>query len=288
MHTKNIHKNGYDLEVLSINNPNLKPFVILKNDKHTIDFSNPKAVRELNSALLKTYYNIAFWHFPEQNLTPAIPSRAEYIHLINDLIQTSKITEKVNVLDIGTGANCIYPLLGQAIYNWIFTATDVCNTSLKYAKSIIAKNKLNRQISILKQNNRSSIFKGILDADSKFTVAMCNPPFYKNETEANQATLQKQIGLKQPANSVSRNFAGQATELWYNGGEKAFLHNFLYESSLFKTQCSWYTILVSNKANLKSMYASLEKLEAKQIKTLPIQIGNKKSRVVAWTFLEIN
>ena len=288
MHTKNIHKNGYDLEVLSINNPNLKPFVILKNDKQTIDFSNPKAVRELNSALLKTYYNIAYWQFPEQNLTPAIPSRAEYIHLINDLIQTSKITEKVNVLDIGTGANCIYPLLGQAIYNWIFTATDVCNTSLKYAKSIIAKNKLNRQISILKQNNRSSIFKGILDADSKFTVAMCNPPFYKNETEANQATLQKQIGLKQPANSVSRNFAGQATELWYNGGEKAFLHNFLYESSLFKTQCSWYTILVSNKANLKSMYASLEKLEAKQIKTLPIQIGNKKSRVVAWTFLEIN
>ena len=288
MHTKNIHKNGYDLEVLSINNPNLKPFVILKNDKQTIDFSNPKAVRELNRALLKTYYNIAFWHFPEQNLTPAIPSRAEYIHLINDLIQTSKITEKVNVLDIGTGANCIYPLLGQAIYNWIFTATDVCNTSLKYAKSIIAKNKLNRQISILKQNNRSSIFKGILDADSRFTVAMCNPPFYKNETEANQATLQKQIGLKQPANSVSRNFAGQATELWYNGGEKAFLHNFLYESSLFKTQCSWYTILVSNKANLKSMYASLEKLEAKQIKTLPIQIGNKKSRVVAWTFLEIN
>ena len=286
MHTKNIHKNGYDLEVLSINNPNLKPFVILKNDKQTIDFSNPKAVRELNRALLKTYYNIAFWQFPEQNLTPAIPSRAEYIHLINDLIQTSKITEKV--LDIGTGANCIYPLLGQAIYNWIFTATDVCNTSLKYAKSIIAKNKLNRQISILKQNNRSSIFKGILDADSKFTVAMCNPPFYKNETEANQATLQKQIGLKQPANSVSRNFAGQATELWYNGGEKAFLHNFLYESSLFKTQCSWYTILVSNKANLKSMYASLEKLEAKQIKTLPIQIGNKKSRVVAWTFLEIN
>ena len=288
MHTKNIHKNGYDLEVLSINNPNLKPFVILKNDKQTIDFSNPKAVRELNRALLKTYYNIAFWQFPEQNLTPAIPSRAEYIHLINDLIQTSKITEKVKVLDIGTGANCIYPLLGQAIYNWIFTATDVCNTSLKYAKSIIAKNKLNRQISILKQNNRSSIFKGILDADSKFTVAMCNPPFYKNETEANQATLQKQIGLKQPANSVSRNFAGQATELWYNGGEKAFLHNFLYESSLFKTQCSWYTILVSNKANLKSMYASLEKLEAKQIKTLPIQIGNKKSRVVAWTFLEIN
>lgn len=288
MHTKNIHKNGYDLVVLSINNPNLKPFVILKNDKQTIDFSNPKAVRELNRALLKTYYNIAFWQFPEQNLTPAIPSRAEYIHLINDLIQTSKITEKVNVLDIGTGANCIYPLLGQAIYNWIFTATDVCNTSLKYAKSIIAKNKLNRQISILKQNNRSSIFKGILDADSKFTVTMCNPPFYKNETEANQATLQKQIGLKQQANSVSRNFAGQATELWYNGGEKAFLHNYLYESSLFKTQCSWYTTLVSNKANLKSMYASLEKLEAKQIKTLPIQIGNKKSRVVAWTFLEIN
>ena len=73
--------------------------------------------------------------------------------------------------------------------------------------------------------------------------------------------------------------------MWYKGGEKAFLHNYLYESSLFKNQCFWYTTLVSNKENVKSMYVSLNKLGATTIKTLPIKIGQKKSRVVAWTFL---
>ena len=118
-----------------------------------------------------------------------------------------------------------------------------------------------------------------------FTLTMCNPPFYKDETEANSATLKKLKGLNQDTNSVNRNFSGISNELWYKGGEKAFLHNYLYESSLFKNKCFWYTTLVANKDNIKSMYASLDKLGAKIIKTLPINIGQKKSRVVAWTFL---
>ena len=99
-----------------------------------------------------------------------------------------------------------------------------------------------------------------------------------------QATTKKLKGLGNNGD-VIRNFSGKLNELCYKGGEKAFVHNYLYESSLFKTNCFWYTTLVSKKENVKSMYLSLNKLGATEIKTILIQLGNKTSRIVAWTFL---
>ena len=50
LHPRNKHKNGYDFDVLTQHNKNLISFVT-KNDygNFTIDFSNPKAVKELKS-----------------------------------------------------------------------------------------------------------------------------------------------------------------------------------------------------------------------------------------------
>lgn len=280
------HKNNYNFEVLIETYPKLQPFVFKNTYGNlTIDFSEAKAVRVLNSAILKADYGINYWQFDDNNLTPPIPSRVAYIHLLNDLLQTCNLNKNVQVLDIGTGANCIYPLLGQSVYNWQFVGTDVNKNSIKQAKQIIAKNHLEDKISIRLQNNPNQIFQGVLAKTDIFALTMCNPPFYKDEVEANSATLKKLKGLNNETNSISRNFSGISNELWYKGGEKAFLHNYLYESSLFKNQCFWYTTLVSNKENVKSMYASLNKLGATTIKTLPIKIGQKKSRVVAWTFL---
>lgn len=280
------HKNNYNFEVLIDTYPKLQPFVFKNTYGNlTIDFSEAKAVRVLNSAILKADYGINYWQFDDNNLTPPIPSRVAYIHILNDLLQTCNLNKNVQVLDIGTGANCIYPLLGQSVYNWQFVGTDVNKNSIKQAKQIIAKNHLEDKISIRLQNNPNQIFQGVLAKTDIFALTMCNPPFYKDEVEANSATLKKLKGLNNETNSVSRNFSGISNELWYKGGEKAFLHNYLYESSLFKNQCFWYTTLVSNKENVKSMYVSLNKLGATTIKTLPIKIGQKKSRVVAWTFL---
>ena len=52
----------------------------------SIDFFNPKAVKMLNKALLKQYYNIDNWNIPADNLCPPIPGRADYIHHIADLL----------------------------------------------------------------------------------------------------------------------------------------------------------------------------------------------------------
>ena len=280
------HTNNYNFEVLIDNYPKLQPFVFKnKYGNLTINFSEAKAVRALNTAILKVDYGINYWQFDDNNLTPPIPSRVAYIHLLKDLLLSSNLDGNIKVLDIGTGANCIYPLLGQSIYNWQFVGTDVNKSSIKQAEKIIAKNQLEDKISTRFQNNPNQILQGILAKTDTFTLTMCNPPFYKDETEANSATLKKSKGLNQDTNSINRNFSGISNELWYKGGEKAFLHNYLYESSLFKNKCFWYTTLVANKYNIKSMYASLDKLGAKIIKTLPINIGQKKSRVVAWTFL---
>ncbi|MFB9055637.1 23S rRNA (adenine(1618)-N(6))-methyltransferase RlmF [Mariniflexile ostreae] len=285
VHPNNKHRSGYDLDVLCIAHPSLSAYVFENNYlKKTIDFADPKAVKALNTALIKKEYNIKYWDFSDVNLCPPIPGRVEYIHYIADLLKSSKIEENISVLDIGTGASCIYPLLGHAVYHWSFVGTDINNGSLKQAQNIINKNLLQDVITLRYQKNSSHILKDIIKEEDKFAVSICNPPFYKSENEALETTIKKTKGLHKQDDSVVRNFSGTHHELWYKGGEKAFVHNYIFESSLYKNHCVWFTTLISKKDLIKGIYASLEKLGATKIKTIDMEQGNKKSRIIAWTF----
>lgn len=284
LHSKNVHKLGYDFDKLINTYLTLSKFVFTNSyGTKTIDFANPKAVKALNTALLKTYYNISFWNFSDENLCPPIPGRADYIHHLNDLISTTNNSEYKTILDIGTGATCIYPLLGNAIYNWKFVGTDIDDNSLNNAQEIINNNHLNSFIKLRKQPNNANILTGIITENDVFTATMCNPPFYGSQYEAIEANLRKLKGLG--IDKTVRNFSGNQNELWYKGGEKAFLHNYLYQSTFFKNQCCWFTSLVSKKENVKSMYESLNKLKATKIKTIEMNQGNKITRIIAWSFL---
>jgi 23S rRNA (adenine1618-N6)-methyltransferase len=285
MHKNNIHKSGYSFVKLCKFYPQLKEFVFKNNyQTQTIDFANPEAVKHLNTALLFTHYNIKFWKFTDDNLCPPIPGRVEYIHILEGLLKSSGISSNVIVLDIGTGASCIYPLLGHQVYGWNFVAIDIDSKSVKQAQLNIDKNNLTDKIQLRMQSDSSQIFNQILKPSDTFSASICNPPFFKSEEEMLKASSQKLKGLGKKRDTI-RNFSGSYNELCYKGGEKAFVHNYLYESSLFKTNCYWYTTLVSKKENVKSMYKSLNKLGATEIKTIPMQLGNKISRIVAWTFL---
>jgi 23S rRNA (adenine1618-N6)-methyltransferase len=285
MNKKNIHKSGYDFETLCKSYPDLSAFVFENKFKiQTIDFAKPEAIKALNTALLFTHYDIKYWKFPDDNLCPPIPGRVDYIHYLKDLLQKSGITNNKPILDIGTGASCIYPILGKQTYNWNFVATDSDNIAIKYAQKNIDKNSFKNEIELRYQEDSSQILKGILKPNDVFMASMCNPPFFATEDEAHAASLKKLKGLGKTGSTI-RNFSGKENELYYKGGEKAFLHNYLYESSLFKTQCFWYTSLVSKKENVKSMIASLKKLNATETKVIPMDLGNKVTRIVAWTFL---
>ncbi|RAJ16952.1 23S rRNA (adenine(1618)-N(6))-methyltransferase RlmF [Olleya aquimaris] len=287
MHKNNKHTDNYNFDQLVTEYPKLEPYIFTNaTNKKTIDFANPKAVKALNAALLKKHYNINYWEFPDHFLCPPIPGRVDYIHHIADMLERSKINENVTVMDIGTGANCIYPLLGSSEYGWDFIGVDSNEEALTIAQNIINQNNLQEKITLRQQNDTTHVLEGVLTQLDKVTVTMCNPPFFKNEADALAATKRKLKGLGQPTDEMVRNFAGQAHELWYKGGEKAFLHTYLYESSLKQTDSFWYTSLVSNKDNVKTMNQSLKKLGATAVLTLGMNIGNKKSRIVAWTFLD--
>jgi 23S rRNA (adenine1618-N6)-methyltransferase len=286
LHKNNKHSKGYDFDLLVKSYPKLEEFVFTNSFGNlTIDFAKSRAVKALNTALLKQHYGIDYWEFPDANLCPPIPGRVEYIHLLNALLKRSGVKENITVLDVGTGATCIYPLLGQAEYKWNFIASEIDIQAIKSAEKIIAKNKLSQFITLRHQDNEQKILTGILKSNEKVTAAMCNPPFYKDEAEANENTLLKQKGLGKQTDKVVRNFSGTAKELWYPGGEKAFVHNYLYQSSLLKTNCFWFTCLVSKTQHVLSMEASLKKLGATDFKILQMSLGNKISRVVAWSFL---
>lgn len=281
LHKRNFHRDGYDFNALLKECPPLQKFVAENvHGNLSIDFSNPKAVRALNAALLKTYYGIKDWVFPEENLCPPIPGRVDYIHHLQDLIGSSA-KEDITILDIGTGATCIYPLLGATIYDWNFVATDIELDSLDYAQDIIDDNGLDAKIELRQQLDEGHILTGIIEEKDDFTASMCNPPFFASAEEARGANRRKTRNL---GTNAVRNFGGNSNELWYPGGEKAFLHNYLYQSSLHKETCNWFTSLVSKKENVESLKKSVSKLGVKVFKIIPMQQGNKVTRIVAWSF----
>ncbi|ASM52086.1 23S rRNA (adenine1618-N6)-methyltransferase [Pseudoalteromonas espejiana DSM 9414] len=289
LHPRNQHLNGYDLDMLCEKHNALAPFIVVTPaGSKSIDFSNNKAVKTLNQALLKAHYNIEFWDIPDQNLCPPIPGRVDYIHYLADLLSTDHqqnipTGRKIKALDIGTGANLVYPLTGSHEYNWHFTGSDIDASSIKIAKQIAQFNGL--KITLKQQKNASSIFKGIINQKDLFHVTLCNPPFHASADEANKGTERKWKNLgKAPQNTL--NFGGQNNELWCEGGEEKFISNMITESEQFAEQVIWFTSLVSKKETLAALEEKLGTLPIAEYKIIDMAQGQKISRFIAWSYFD--
>lgn len=301
MHPRNLHKDGYPIGLLCQSYPPLKSFVVrAKSGKESIDFSNADAVLALNTALLKHYYNVSQWQLPKGYLCPPVPGRADYIHGIADLLSSSpkgQMNQRVCGLDIGIGANAIYPIVGISAYNWQFVGSDIDDGALANARKIAAENKgLSASLSLRKQTNKLAIFNGVIKPDDYFTFTMCNPPFHKSAKEALAGTQRKTSNLaknkqrrgsappKLPKGSANLNFAGNSNELWCEGGELAFIQRMIKESTQYKTNVGWFTCLVSKSAHLKPLETSIRYYEATAFTVIEMGQGNKISRFIAWSF----
>lgn len=292
LHPRNLHRSRYDFDVLINVHPELRNFVsVNEHQTETIDFSNPNAVKALNKALLISDYGIQDWDIPKGYLCPPIPGRADYIHNIADLLASGNngiIPEGENVtgLDIGIGANCIYPIIGNAAYGWSFVGTDIDENALQNCKKIIASNpKLIDVISLQLQIEPRFIFKNIILPEDRFAFTICNPPFHASPEEAAKSALRKVNTLEKTKTDIAvLNFGGQNAELWCKGGELGFITQMIYESAKYPMQCLWFTTLVSKKDNLKTIYKLLNKVGALGINTIDMAQGQKISRMMTWTF----
>ncbi len=287
LHKRNKHRERYNFPKLIEAAPDLKPFVIVNDYKdQSINFFDPEAVKMLNKALLKLHYNIDYWEIPDNYLCPPIPGRADYLHYVADLLEKVEKNGAVKCLDIGVGANCIYPLLGAQEYGWSFVGSDIDETAIEYANNNVNNNpSLKDKIEIRHQKNRLLFFNGIVKREEQFDVTICNPPFHTTADAAQKANLRKLKNLKNNRVTKSvKNFGGQHNELWYEGGEKNFATKLIRESVAFKHNCKWFTTLISKKINLGKIYKELEIANAKTVETIPMGTGNKISRIVAWTW----
>jgi 23S rRNA (adenine1618-N6)-methyltransferase len=293
LNSRNKHRERYDFKALISASSELGPFVAKnKFGDESIDFSDPAAVKALNKALLKLHYGIDYWDIPQNYLCPPIPGRADYVHHASELLAAvnhGKVPtgKKIKVLDIGTGASCIFPIVGTIEYGWSFVASDIDKIALESAGRIIANNKsLRGNIELRFQSNPRNIFYGMFQKEEVFDLTICNPPFHASLEESQEASLRKVKNLK--GIKVSKpilNFGGQNNELWCEGGEVRFVKDMIFQSKQFAESCLWFSTTVSKQSNLKAIYTILKRVEAIEVKTLPMAQGNKTSRVVAWTFL---
>lgn len=298
LHPRNRHQGRYDFDQLIKLSPDLAQFVTENRyDSLSIDFHNPDAVKALNQALLKQYYRIQNWDIPAGYLCPPIPGRADYIHCLADLMATDngeRIPQgkNIRVLDIGTGANCIYPIIGSQEYGWSFAGSELDPVACKAAKVIIAANtSLKSAVECRLQPVANDIFRNIIAEDELFDLTLCNPPFHKGAEQAAQGTQRKLKNLKGISGGGSENrlnFGGRHHELWCEGGESAFIQRMVKQSQAFGQQCYWFSSLVSNKDHLPVIYRALQQNGAERVETVNMAQGQKQSRFVAWTFLTKN
>ncbi|EOR95505.1 Ribosomal RNA large subunit methyltransferase F [Arcticibacter svalbardensis MN12-7] len=293
LHPRNKHKYRYDFPELIAACPDLSKYVSLNPYQDlSIDFKNSDAVKTLNKALLQYFYGISLWDIPAGYLCPPIPGRADYIHYIADLLATTQEGviprgNTVKVLDIGVGANCIYPLIGNREYGWTFVGSEIDPFAISSAKNIIDANSLSSHITIRKQSSTAQFFTGIIKQGEHFTVTICNPPFHASLKEATAGSERKwkNLGQKSKAGGTL-NFGGTNAELWCEGGEERFVIQMIKESADFAQSCQWFTSLISKKDTLQGCYRALDRVKAKDVKVINMAQGQKISRILAWTFTE--
>ena len=198
---------------------------------------------------------------------------------------SDEILKDIKGLDIGVGANCIYPILGSQIYNWEMVGADIDQVAVKSAQSNVKLTKnLAKNIEIRLQNDNANIFQGVIKDKEYYHFTMCNPPFHSSKEEATKGTLRKLKSLHD-SESLELNFGGQSNELWCNGGEALFIKRMIKQSVQFKTQVGWFTTLASKKENLPKLIKQLDKLKTTH-HVIKMSQGNKKSRIIAWKFNE--
>ena len=297
LHPRNRHRGRYDFPALIAACPELRAFVAVNQyGDESIDFANPAAVKTLNRALLAKFYGVKNWDVPAGYLCPPIPGRADYIHNLADLLIEShrgKTPEVVRVLDIGCGANCVYPLIGAAEYEWEMVGSEVDAVALTNAQQIVDANpQLN--IELRQQKIPAAMFLGIVQEGEYFDLTLCNPPFHASLAEATAGSQRKWKNLgKAPRGKAAAtpeaapvlNFGGQGGELWCEGGEEAFIQRMISESRQIGKRCLWFTSLVSKASSLPLLYRTLEKAGALNVRTIDMSQGQKQSRVLAWTFI---
>ena len=299
LHPRNPHQGRYDFTLLCQASPALQRFVLSGPKGATIDFADAAAVKALNQALLAHYYAIQNWDIPDGYLCPPIPGRADYVHSLADLLASchrGKVPTgaEITVLDVGIGANAIYPIIGHHAYGWSFIGADIDAGALQSVAAICAENpSLAAALQCRRQPDVQQIFGNIIQPGEIIDLTLCNPPFHASADDAAAGSVRKlrNLNSQKPRNQQQANldrarlnFGGRNNELWCDGGELAFIRRMIRDSQRFAAQVFWFSTLVSKGENVAPIRKALQAAKAVDVRVIEMTQGQKISRLVAWTY----
>ena len=162
-------------------------------------------------------------------------------------------------------------------------ATDIDPVAVRWVQKLIAADpSVAGRIECRLQHSETECFRAVMKPAEYFDATMCTPPFHASAAETAAGTRRKarNLGTKKAV----LNFEGTSGELWCDGGEPAFLRGMVAESLEFAHRCRWFTKLVSKSENLPSLRKALKMAHAADAKIIEMAQGQKKSRILAWTF----
>ncbi|WPT17837.1 RNA N6-adenosine-methyltransferase mettl16 [Picochlorum sp. SENEW3] len=306
MHPKNIYSiEKPDFVELSRLYPSLKPFLkttavntstaaaaAASSDEGcrriSIDFQDDDACRELVRVQLHHDFGIE-WSLDPPYLVPPLANRLNYICWLDDVLSlwSRHRTERRCILDIGCGANLIYPLLGASYVGWRCIGCDVNADALRVAARnreanpdlaplihlrLVSMQPCQQQPDDGETKNPKGIISScIRDGDGELDACMCNPPFFSREEEAG----------KNPKTA----FGGVSMEMVYPGGEEAFIKNMIWDSAKHTTACTWFSSMVGKKSTMKMARKMIHDLGRTVVRTTEFVQGKTSRWALAWSFV---
>ncbi|KAF9773858.1 hypothetical protein IL306_008228 [Fusarium sp. DS 682] len=276
-HYAELYSNAPDFQQLALQDAD---FARLWNLHKTDFFNDPECVMQLTKSLLKLDFGLKL-ELPDDRLCPPVLNRHNYLLWLKGLLDSTsyeKQDRKIVGLDIGTGASCIYPLMGCTERDWEFIATDIDSKSLEYARKNVALNKLEDRIKIVERKPTDALIP--LDDLNITSLAftMSNPPFYKSEEELLESAKQKS---RPPFTACT----GAKVEMVTEGGEVAFVDRMLKESLVLRERVQWYTSMFGFLASLIEFVDKLREHKIDNYAVTEFIQGNKTRRwAVAWSF----
>lgn len=215
------------------------------------------------------------------------------------------------VIDIGTGANCIYPLLGSALLGWTFLGTERDEVSVVAARRNVELNGWSDRIEVRAARGAKAvgsaaddpihaatdpaqpeahedvqidrdeppILHGLLRPGEVFGACMCNPPFYDLHE-------QPRGRWHTASGATSTRCSATESEMFCTGGEVGFIRRLVRESLELRHVVGWYTSLVGRKASLAPLLRELRTHAVPRVETCELSQGTTSRWVLAWSFVE--
>ncbi|KHN84764.1 Methyltransferase-like protein 16 -like protein [Toxocara canis] len=228
---------------------------------------------------------------PSDCLVPRVPQRLNYVLFIDDLLTLNGIEQDILGIDIGTGASCIYALLGAKQCGWRFVATESDEFAAQVALKNVCNNGLGDVIKVIKVRE-DRVIKDIVRShgNEHFTFCMCNPPFYEEEEAETKFVRLEGNAMENKCYDVTRRAAprsatiGRRNELSVSGGEVGFVGRLIEDSLMLQNSVKFYTSMVGKKTSLNELTKKLKDCANAHYAVSTLSQGRTQRWVLTWSF----